>query len=315
MITIELEAPTVTSIRWSVSPAMETLGWLQLTRDNAIDASYGAPTQEARELTGCPDVALAAALLPTDSGEPTADFLAPVPPAGSQCRTAELQFEQIRGTDPAHAATQLREAAGDRDLAPEVAAALEDGSLPARVADGLETFWQHGMSEVFTRAEAALRVEIDRCAQLVDGGLGAVLNIVHGRLSQHGIAPGADDQLHVQAPELVVIPTALHGARLAMRPWGSQPFVAYPISTPSEATDTLTGMRRLLGPTRAAILRQLSSARTTTELSGELRLAAATVSYHVKVMQRAGLLERSRRRHNVFYELSPTGRQLLASLP
>nr|WP_246336881.1 winged helix-turn-helix domain-containing protein [Flexivirga oryzae] len=100
-----------------------------------------------------------------------------------------------------------------------------------------------------------------------------------------------------------------------MRLWGTQPFVAYPVGVAATRSASLAELRRLLGPTRALILRKLTSARTTTELSGELRLAAATVSYHVKVLQRAGLLERSRDRHSVLYELSPTGRQLLTGTP
>lgn len=174
------------------------------------------------------------------------------------------------------------------------------------------------MAEVFGLAETALRAEISRCEQLADsGGIGAVLNAIQEQLSWGDEPANACEHrtdTESGMPELLVIPTALYGPRLTMRLQGTRPYVAYPIDATPAPTDPITGLRRLIGPTRAAILRHLSSARTTTELSEELRLAAATVSYHVKVMQRAGLLERSRQRHNVFYELSPTGRQLLAGI-
>lgn len=322
MITVDLSAHTPASIEWAVSPVLETLGWLRLARDGATDPTYGEPAPAARELLTRPDVALVAELLPSGDG-PTPDFLAPAPSAATSgatsARAAESQLAEIGSTDHAQAAVEVREAASDRDLPENVTAALHDGTLPARAAHGLAMFWEQGMPDVFEVAEAALRAEIDRCEQLVDGGgIGAVLNAVQEHLSR------ADEPLraceHCAEPEsaiseLLVIPTALYGPRLTMRLRGERPYVAYPIGPASPPPDSITGLRRLLGPTRAAILRRLSSARTTTELSEDLHLATATVSYHVKVMQRAGLLERSRQRHNVFYELSPTGRQLLSTIP
>ncbi|GGB47965.1 hypothetical protein GCM10011492_43970 [Flexivirga endophytica] len=318
MITVDLSAGAPVNVRWAISPVLEALGWLRLTRDEATDPTYGAPTRAARELLDRPDVALVAQLLPPRD-EPTPDFLAPPPPEVSSADVVTAQLEEVRGTDHARAAVEVWEAFGDRALPPIVVAALREGDLPARAAHGLELFWTGGMPDVFDTAQAALRAEIDRCTRLAEtGGIGAALNAVHERLSSEDGAPGLCDRctdLGAGESALVVIPTALYGPRLAMRLEGQQPFVAYPIGVASEPVNPVTGLRRLLGPTRAAILRHLSSARTTTELSEELQLATATVSYHVKVMQRAGLLERSRHRHNVFYELSPTGRQLLSSIP
>ncbi|MFC6703783.1 ArsR/SmtB family transcription factor [Flexivirga alba] len=317
MITVDLSVRTPASIQWAVSPVLETLGWLRLTRDDEIDPTYGAPGGAAKELLSRPDVALVSELLPSGDGS-TPDFLAPAPSAAAPARAAESQLAEIGSTDHAQAAVEVWEASSDRELPENVTAALHDGTLPARVAHGLKMFWEHGMPDVFELAETALRAEIDRCEQLSDGGgIGAVLHAVKEQLSWGDDSPNACE--HCTEPEstmseLLVIPTALYGPRLTIRLRGDRPYVAYPIDTTSAPADSITGLRRLLGPTRAAILRRLSSARTTTELSEELRLAAGTVSYHVKVMQRAGLLERSRQRHNVFYELSATGRQLLASI-
>ncbi len=318
MITVDLSMRTPASIQWAVSPVLETLGWLRLTRDDDIDPTYGAPGGAAKELLTRPDVALVSQLLPSGDGS-TPDFLAPAPAAAASDCAVESQLAEIGSTDHAQAAVEVWQAAGDRELPENVTAALHDGTLPARVAHGLEMFWEHGMPDVFEPAETAVRAEIARCEQLADGGgIGTVLHAVKEQLSRGDDSSNACE--HCPEPEsamskLLVIPTALYGPRLTMRLRGERPYVAYPIDTSSAPAHSISGLRRLLGPTRAAILRHLSSARTTTELSEELRLAAATVSYHLKVMQRAGLLERSRQRHNVFYELSPTGRHLLSSLP
>lgn len=317
MITVDLSVQTPATIEWAVSPVLETLGWLRLTRDDGTDPTYGKPARAARECLSRPDVALVAELLPSGDG-PTPDFLAPAPPAATSAGASASQLAEISDTDHAQAAIEIWEAFGERQVPEKVTTALHDGTLPARAAHGLAMFWELAMPEVFEPAEKALRAEIERGEQLADGGgIGAVLNAVQEQLSWGDDPPDACADLdgsEPSMPELVVIPTALYGPRLTMRLRGERPYVAYPIETPTAPAESISGLRRLLGPTRAAILRHLSSARTTTELSEELRLAAGTVSYHVKVMQRAGLLERSRQRHSVFYALSPTGRQLLSSI-
>ncbi|MBB2894655.1 helix-turn-helix domain-containing protein [Flexivirga oryzae] len=317
MITVDLAPRMSSTIRWAPSPVLETLGWLCLTRDGGTDPTYGAPDERARELLDCPDVALVAELLPHGDG-PTPDFLVPVPADGPAAAVATAQLDEIRRTDHAIAAVQVWEDLGDRELSTNVSCALRDGTLPARAARGLKSFWENGVAGIWPTAQEALQAEIERCTQLVEsGGISAALGAVHDRLSYDDLLQLSSDGPAPETPsELLVIPTALYGpTRLAMRLWGTQPFVAYPVGVAATRSASLAELRRLLGPTRALILRKLTSARTTTELSGELRLAAATVSYHVKVLQRAGLLERSRDRHSVLYELSPTGRQLLTGTP
>ncbi|HKE81992.1 MAG TPA: winged helix-turn-helix domain-containing protein, partial [Solirubrobacteraceae bacterium] len=74
----------------------------------------------------------------------------------------------------------------------------------------------------------------------------------------------------------------------------------------------------LLGHGRAAVLRALSRPSTTTELAARLSYAPSTVSAHLDVLSRAGLLERHRVQRRVFYGLNETGTALvtlLADLP
>lgn len=318
MITVDLGAALAKRIRWAPSPVLETIGWLSRTRDGGTDPTYGRPGAQALELLDRPDVALVAELLPKGDG-PTPDFLAPTPGEGPTDGVARMQFAQIRATDPAAASVQVREGLGERRLSAEASSALRDGTLPTRAARGLETFWEQGMTQVWTAAELAVHAEIDRCARLVEsGGISAALGAMHGQLSSNGVLQFCEEPAGAERSraQLLLIPTALYGpTRLAVSLGGAHPFVAYPIARTAAPATSGSELRRLLGPTRASILRELTSARTTTQLSRQLGLAAATVSYHVKVLQRAGLLDRSRDRHSVLYELSLTGRQLLTGMP
>jgi DNA-binding transcriptional ArsR family regulator len=70
----------------------------------------------------------------------------------------------------------------------------------------------------------------------------------------------------------------------------------------------------LLGAGRATVLRALAQPATTTELAARLSYAPSTVSAHLDVLARAGLVDRHRVRRSVFYGLNETGRSLVALL-
>ncbi|MGW2811221.1 ArsR/SmtB family transcription factor [Streptomyces sp. NPDC001450] len=58
----------------------------------------------------------------------------------------------------------------------------------------------------------------------------------------------------------------------------------------------------LLGVTRAKLLSDLEIPRTTTELCERHFLAASSVSYHLGILHRSGLVTRTRVRHRVLYQ-------------
>ena len=70
----------------------------------------------------------------------------------------------------------------------------------------------------------------------------------------------------------------------------------------------------LLGHGRATVLRALDRPATTTELARRLSYAPSTVSAHLDVLARAGLVDRHRVRRSVFYGLNETGSSLVALL-
>jgi DNA-binding transcriptional ArsR family regulator len=61
------------------------------------------------------------------------------------------------------------------------------------------------------------------------------------------------------------------------------------------------GQAELIGHTRARILTLLERPQTTADLAARLSLSPSTVSYHLGVLYRAGLLERRRDRRRVVY--------------
>jgi DNA-binding transcriptional ArsR family regulator len=71
------------------------------------------------------------------------------------------------------------------------------------------------------------------------------------------------------------------------------------------------GLEALLGASRAALLRDLARPRTTSDLADRHGLALGTVSGHLSIMARAGLVSAQRRGRRVFYVRTPLGQLLV----
>jgi DNA-binding transcriptional ArsR family regulator len=75
-----------------------------------------------------------------------------------------------------------------------------------------------------------------------------------------------------------------------------------------EADDRLSV---LLGRSRASVMRQLATPRTTTALATVLGLAPSTISEHLALLVSSAAARRFRRANKVYYELSDAGRALV----
>jgi DNA-binding transcriptional ArsR family regulator len=108
--------------------------------------------------------------------------------------------------------------------------------------------------------------------------------------------------------------TGYRGARaLADLPRGSRLGAARAVAAPpaGDSPDPLAG---LLGPGRAAVLRELGRPATSTQLALALSVSLGTVSAHLAVLRETGVVARSRIARNVVYRLTPRGEQLLSLL-
>ena len=116
-----------------------------------------------------------------------------------------------------------------------------------------------------------------------------------------GVDPVDAEPATLRVP-LVVYPLGATGIEPAPVGTGAEP--AAPVAGPAAVAD-------LLGATRAALLADLTSPRTTAELAGRACLSAPTVSYHLQVLLRAGLLTRRPGRPGVLYQASELGARLV----
>ncbi|GAA2069278.1 winged helix-turn-helix domain-containing protein [Streptomyces albiaxialis] len=101
---------------------------------------------------------------------------------------------------------------------------------------------------------------------------------------------------------------------------GMAPVLVYPVQhTPGRPPRRIRGgaerprarLDALIGRTRAAILEDVATGRTTGELAQRFSVSEAAASYHTAVLRRAGLLLSVRRSRHVVHTITPAGLALL----
>lgn len=204
-----------------------------------------------------------------------------------------------------------------RAMPPSVRTALRDGpaALAERVAEAMLGYFDVAIAPDWPRVRDLLHADVAHHGlRIAETGPIALLDDLDADLTW------GDDAVMLTRPfdltidwahdGLLLVPTTtrLNGAMLcAEEP--TPPMLVYP----ARATGPLWGTAEvaadaelvdLIGHTRAALLKQLAEPCTTGELSKRVGLTAGTVSYHLGILHRAGLIRRARRGSRVIYQRS-----------
>ncbi|RCV50776.1 transcriptional regulator [Marinitenerispora sediminis] len=161
---------------------------------------------------------------------------------------------------------------------------------------------------------------------VAEGGTGPAAAIAQAatrgpRLTTVELAFGADQDLHLGGRGLLLIPAFFCATNpVTFYDPSLPPVVMYPVDHPPVsflARATESGrpsgdvLARLLGRTRAAVLRTLTSAHTTGELARTLDISLPSASEHTSLLRAAGLVSSERRGNSVRHHLTPLGLELL----
>jgi DNA-binding transcriptional ArsR family regulator len=307
--------------RFAIAPLMELVGAVYALRDPARFvvhqpwARWAWPRTERLDLT----------LL--DAATPFGTRFWPVfvgpPPCAPHARV-EDELERVRATPPEQVVAELTRTypAG----VPEAGRRLVDdpaGTLPELV-EQMRAFWGAALAPWWSRISALLESEIAaRARRLVAVGAQAAFTGLHqtvrwerGTLYVHptGKAP-ADVDLGGRG--LLLVPAVFTWPSVWPRtdpPW--DPALVYP---PSGIADLWApdgrrdhALESLLGRRRAQILVQLDRPASTLELARRMGVGPGSVSDHLTVLRRAGLVTRRREGRRVVYARTATGDDLRA---
>jgi DNA-binding transcriptional ArsR family regulator len=320
MIDVHMDAATMARVRLAISPASEALQLLALASSSRRHPVLGKASTPARDALGHRDVALVAAVLQPDGTGYTPDLLTPKPPSGSLRSILDEQLDAIAATGLERTVDEIANARFPTGRMPrQVRAALDSGTFATRAAAGLAAFWRAAFADGWPALRATLEADLaQRAEAMARNGIGQVLGHLHPRLSFGGdrlhFASRFTGTEHLRGAELVLSPTVLGWPLLALQTCDpANAVIMYPAGGLAGRREAAGQLGHLLGSSRAVILGELGVPRSTAELSDRIGLAPATVSYHLGVLFRAGLLLRSRDGHHVRYRRSAHGQLLCES--
>ncbi|WP_216216058.1 ArsR/SmtB family transcription factor [Amycolatopsis aidingensis] len=319
MIVLRFDTATIARTRLAVSPMLEALVWLELTVQGRRHPVFGDPGPRARGALGHPDVALLADLQPPGGSGYTADLLTPQPRAVPPEDLLEAQLADLEAAAQDEVELQVltyAEAHWGRPVPPRVRALVESGQLPRRAAAGFARFWQETLAEDWPTLRDALDGDLARRARtMATHGVGRLLGTLHPQLTWTGSALVVDkpyaEEREVHDRDVVVAASLFTWPQAMVQVDDPDQLVVY---YPAASIGTGRGPSRLaevFGATRAQLLADLDSARSTSELATRHDLAPATVSYHLRALHRARLVVRNRDGRHVLYQRSTQAEALL----
>ncbi|MFJ6382398.1 ArsR/SmtB family transcription factor [Kitasatospora sp. NPDC092039] len=182
-----------------------------------------------------------------------------------------------------------------------------------RLADEMARFWHAALKPSWPAIRARLEADVTaRACEIAQHGLAEALNRLAPNLEWHDgelrvhLRTDSVHRLTLDADAVILTPSAFVDWALfcAGEPPGTPaprtPLIVYPAAR----VDCLPPAQDhpLIGAMRRRLLAELSQPRSTTEIAQRLYLSPATVSYHLQILHRAGLVTRSRRSRHVLYQ-------------
>lgn len=193
-----------------------------------------------------------------------------------------------------------------------------------RLATEVQTYWAAAIEPIWPRLAGLLDAEVGyRADQLTSGGIARLLGNLHPELEY------AQDALRIRWPTWQT-QSRLDGNGVLLTPcvfaWPSlmvdtDPRAPKLIYSPRGVGQVWDGSARqsappvadLLGRSRARLLATLDLPLSTTQLARDLGQSAASVSEHLSVLRRSGLVTARRSGRSVLYQRTPLGTELLGA--
>ena len=214
---------------------------------------------------------------------------------------------------------------------PAEARALAEGTLEAlqRLGSTLHGYHRRALAAFWPHIRA--QVDADRAVRAravlgggTDGLLASLRPVLRWQPPVLEADYPVDHELRLGGRGLLLQPSFFCSRRpvtLAVPLPDRTPVLVYPIqhtlgwALVAGVTGRDAGLGALLGRTRAAILQDVVTGRTTGELAERIGISGAAVSQHTAVLRQAGLLLSVRRSKHVLHTITPAGLVLLDGAP
>lgn len=318
MIRLALTADALAETHFAVSPLMQA-GVVLHPLSPAAPCPEAPSPARLRAVLSRPELSVISAFRSGIRGY-TPDFMTPGTRTGPVPDLTE-ELHRVATTPTSVVARQMRtlfasSAATSRE--PDRQAALVtirrhldrgEGEFAHRIADEMEAFWSACLAPSWPAIRSSTEADLDHRARLTaTSGLKEALNSLHPKIRYQSGALHLTHPRSFDAPDvahIIMFPSPLARCWLiSIDPWSRRGvYLIYPTRRNDDAHGAADDnpLAGVLGRSRMALLADLATPRTTTELADRHRMSPSTVSYHLTRLHRAGMVTRSRNGKHVHY--------------
>lgn len=322
MIELRMAPGDLTQLRFTYSPLAEAVNSLYMLHSGQVHALSRRWAETTWERLRDLDTTLLRAIVP-----PGRSILAP-PVDLNGTNTIEHQLQLLAEWPPGRLRAELEDVWQGHPMPEAARQVIADGPAGARrVAMALGTYWDAVIAPHWDQMRAVLDADIAyRAQQVTLGGISALLKDLHPKIQLHHstirLSKNGSRTYDLNGNGLLLMPCVFAGSHIMFDP-ASQglPTINYGprglatvwdsnAATPSPG-DPLTA---LIGHSRTAILRNAELPRTTTDLGRELGLSGASISVHLSILKRCGMVTSWRSGRRVLYQRTPLASSILAAV-
>jgi DNA-binding transcriptional ArsR family regulator len=315
MTLLKVEPGDLAGIRFAISPMAEAAAALKALA-GARRAPWLVPwlrrQEPGRAELRAAQPAFDALVETMRGGRWLPDFL--TPPPTELDTTFEVELAGVRATPLDRVRRDLELTLGGGRRGRMLPPAFARPDLVEALADGIAAFWARILAPEWPQRRAVLERDlVQRAGRLATYGWARALE---GLGPQIRWLPGG----FIQVNDWDAAPVEVAGARLVLVPNGFDahwlaldPPHAYAVAYPargvaaSPAERAPGGLDRLVGRSRAAVLRALDTPASTSHLVHTLGMSLGAVGDHLAVLRDAGLVSRVRSGRSVLYRRTPLG--------
>ncbi|MFI6861739.1 ArsR/SmtB family transcription factor [Streptomyces sp. NPDC050421] len=325
MIRIELDQASLGATRIAISPLWDAFCSLHLAMPHRTPSRpYEEWVVRAREVLR-EDTRTEPLRLLIDGPHDFPDFLLPRPVGAT---SVEAELETVRATPAGVVRAGVAEHYPGLEDDPRIRPYLVDPEAAcSALADAYAAYWEGAMAAHWPTMRRLVEDEVlIRARTFATEGIDALFTGLESRAKW--TPPVLELTKHIDAEyragerRLLLVPLVFaEGCRLYSTDDPEVLTVSFQArgagalrERSAERPESGDRLGLLLGRGRASVLRQLGGPLTTAGIADRLGLAPSTVSEHLSVLAEADVVTRHRIGRSVYYQLTATGRALLALL-
>lgn len=322
MIELQMTPGDFAQLRFAYSPLSEAINSLYMLQSGRVPALHHRWAETARQKLRDLDTTLLRAIAPPGK------FVLTPPVDFNGANTIDHQLRLLADWPPSMLRAELEDVWQGAPMPAAARQVIADGPSGARrVAMALGAYWDAAIAPHWDKMRAVLDADIAyRAQQLTVGGISGLLKDLHSQLQLHESTIRINKSDHrtydLEGNGLLLIPCVFAGSCLMFDPGSlGLPILDYRprgLGTIWDSNGATPGaqdpLAALIGESRTAILRNAELPRTTTDLAHELSLSGATISVHLSILRRCGMLASWRSGRRVLYQRTPLASSILSAV-